>query len=513
MLQMAQINKIKKLYNTQDKSTNEIANQTNISWATAEKYIKATSEEIEKMGTRNRQRIVTTDAVVNRINQLINDEITNNVPRKQRYTSYSIHKILKSEGIYKGSARQLRKTVKIIREEHNQLKKQRKAYLELSFRHGYYLQLDHGEATIFLNGQSTVGYMFTASVPGLILRYCQFYLTKDGLAWADFHERAFQYYGGIFETCIYDNDTALVKASTKEPTKIFNDVVGHYDFKYILCNKASGWEKGQVENSVGYCRRNFLTGIPEFASMIDINIHLDNKSREDVNTKNHYETGIPLSQGLDVLKETLKELLFEHRWAITDTAIVNSQQTVSYKEHKYSVPEKFIGSQIKINISVSSISLYDNDDKLICIHPRLYQEKKDSLLLEHYYDQLERKPGAFNFAKVVQDYCFSDDLKSLRSRLLLIPEKLQYHPNTEFIKILTLQRHATVKEFETAIQLSLSYGGITYEAIKSMIQLLKIDQQPMEYSLETLPKEYQINIDHDFNLEAYSELYQQQEYV
>jgi transposase len=512
MLQMAQINKIKKLHNTQDKSTNEIANQTNISWATAKKYIKATSEEIDKMGTRNRQRIVTTDEVVNRITQLIDDEIATNVPRKQRYTSYSIHKLLKSEGIYKGSARQLRKTVKIIREEHNQLKKQRKAYLELSFKHGYYLQLDHGEATISLNGQSTVGYMFTASVPGLILRYCQFYLTKDGLAWADFHERAFQYYGGIFETCIYDNDTALVKASIKEPTKIFNDVVGHYGFKYILCNRASGWEKGQVENSVGYCRRNFLTGIPEFVSMIDINIHLDNKSREDVNTNNHYETGIPLSQGLDVLKNTLQKLRPEHHWVIADTVIVSSQQTVSYKEYKYSVPEQFIGSQIKINVSIFSVFLYDNDDKLICVHPRLYQGNNDSLLLEHFYDQLERKPGAFNFAKVVQDHCFSDELQSLRSRLLLIPEKLKNHPNTEFIKILTLQRNATVEEFESAIQLSLSYGGITYDAIKSMIQLLKIDQQPMVYSSKTLPKEYQINIDQDFNLEAYRQLYQQ-EYV
>jgi transposase len=507
MLRMDEINKIKKTYNTQDKSINEISKKFNRSWGTTKKYIDATSEKLDQRGLRKRKCLVITDEVTNRITQLIQDEISKNVPRKQRYTACYIYKLLKKEGIYKGSERQLRKSVSLIREGQHQLKKKNNSYLELDFEHGHYLQLDHGEATIVLNNIEVIGYLFTASAPGLVIRYCQFYLTKDGLSWADFHERAFKYYGGIFENCIYDNDTALVVPSTREFTKVFNDIVGHYDFKVILCNKASGWEKGGVENSVGYCRRNFLAGIPEFESLDAINIHLADKSKEDVNTVNHYQTGEPLSVGLEILKEKLNNLKPAHLWCISETVSVNSQQMIKYKNYGYSVPEKFVSFWLKINISIKEIFIYEKDDTLIQIHQRIYQGDEDSQLIEHYYDQLERKPNAFEFAKVVKKQQFSNDLKLLRERLFLIREKLSNHPNSEFIRILTLQRNATIEEFESSIKLSLSYGGITYDAIKSMINLLQIEQQPMSYSISKLPAEYQVNIDQEFNLEVYNELY------
>lgn len=73
-----------------------------------------------------------------------------------------------------------------------------KTYLELIFPLGEFLQLDHGEAEVHYLGQIKIGYLFTASVPGYCLRYCQFYLTKGSESWGDFHERSFVFFGGIF---------------------------------------------------------------------------------------------------------------------------------------------------------------------------------------------------------------------------------------------------------------------------------------------------------------------------
>ena len=45
-------------------------------------------------------------------------------------------------------------------------------------------------------GVRTKEYLFVASVPGQVLRYCQAFPIKATEAWGEFHERAFQFFGG-----------------------------------------------------------------------------------------------------------------------------------------------------------------------------------------------------------------------------------------------------------------------------------------------------------------------------
>ena len=41
------------------------------------------------------------------------------------------------------------------------------------------------------------------------------------------------------------------------------------------CNPAAGWEKGQVENQVSFIRRNMFTPKLRFASLEELNQHLE----------------------------------------------------------------------------------------------------------------------------------------------------------------------------------------------------------------------------------------------
>ncbi|NOT80284.1 MAG: hypothetical protein HOP07_14915 [Bacteriovoracaceae bacterium] len=61
-----------------------------------------------------------------------------------------------------------------------------------------------------------------------------------------------------------------------------NDMENYYNFEAIFCNKAAGWEKGSVENGVGYCRRNFLPGLPSFETMNSLNNYLKMCSHQDL---------------------------------------------------------------------------------------------------------------------------------------------------------------------------------------------------------------------------------------
>jgi transposase len=152
----------------------------------------------------------------------------------------------------------------------------------LNFEAGKYLQIDHGEVEIQLHSIRVKGYLFVASVPGLAIRYCQVYLTKSQEAWGAFHERCFWHFGGVFQFCVYDNDGAICNSKLGTANQFLSDMESYYNFEAIFCNKASGWEKGSVENGVGYCRRNFLPGLPDFESLMNLNHYLEECSQRQV---------------------------------------------------------------------------------------------------------------------------------------------------------------------------------------------------------------------------------------
>lgn len=45
----------------------------------------------------------------------------------------------------------------------------------------------------------------------------------------------------------------------------------HYLFDSVFCNVAAAWEKGAVENLVGYVRQNCLTPVPSVNSIEELN--------------------------------------------------------------------------------------------------------------------------------------------------------------------------------------------------------------------------------------------------
>lgn len=505
MLRMDEINKIKKSHIIKGKSKNQIAKETNRSWATVDSAVKIAPEGLKTKGQRpGRRKTVITGSVEQRINDFFDDEVLKTVHRKQRYTATYLFNELTKEGIYKGSDRQFRKAVKRIRKQRELEKQPPKSFLKLEFTLGQYLQVDHGPVEIILSGIRTSGYLFAAAIPGKPIRYCQVYLTKASESWGDFHEKAFAFYGGVFNKSIYDNDSVLVTAATGEPTPFFVELQGHYDFEGILCNKASGWEKGAVENSVGFCRRNYLPGCPEFDSLKSANEHLETECQQKLNE---------IDQDSKTYGETLRSLTKDlspqpgskdwGRWL--EGVSVNSQQLISYKNYKYSVPEKYVGAVLRAFVTSFEIKIFDGHEQVAC-HKRKYFEKENGLILDHYLGQLLRKPRAFEFAKVVLQEKFSRNLLELMARL---HERLgSFEGNKDFVKILLLKRTSTIEEFNYAVDLGLSYGGVNYSSIQCVLQQMQVSQNHSQLILSQLPetmKGHSVS----FDLSAYSTLCQE----
>lgn len=66
----------------------------------------------------------------------------------------------------------------------------------------------------------------------------------------------FEYLGGVPTEIWFDNTRIIV-------TERFQRFCEHYRFRPLFMNPESGWEKGNVENKVGYLRRNELVPVPD----------------------------------------------------------------------------------------------------------------------------------------------------------------------------------------------------------------------------------------------------------
>ncbi len=505
---MDELNKIRKAYFDEGENKNQLAIRFNRSWATVDALIETSREDLSNRGKRPERRpTVVTSEVVNAIEELLDVEEALKVKKKQRYTAKWIFKKLVAENLYKGKIRTLRQAVSKIRKDRSQSKSP--SFLPLEFELGSTIQIDHGEVEISLNGQRLSGYLFVASVPGATIRYCQFFLIKSMEAWGEFHERTFLFFNGIFPSVIYDNDSVLVKeilGSDRKQTNFSLSLEEHYNFTSRFCNKGAGNEKGSVENAVGFCRRNYFAGIKEFDDLSGVNKYLESECRDDIDQSNHYKTGVSLiSLSLEVRKK-LNPMTSAKSWVRWEDAKVNSYQLVSWKSHSYSVPERYVGSVVRLSIGIDHIMIFHNHE-LIASHSHQFIKGKDSLYLDHYLDQLQTKPGALWDCKAMKTHSFEPDLMRLWGCLKNRFESRT--ANKEFIKILILRRQYSKKEFMTGINLALEYGAVGHAAITNILNQLTVASPvypESDWLLKRLPHIANQNYTWNFDISQYAEL-------
>jgi len=510
VIRMDEINKIKKDFKKGHKK-GKIAKKFNRSWDSVDNIVNTPLEQLQARGKRpNRKPTKVTKEVRDEIYRLLQQEQILKVKKKQKYTSKFIFGQLKDKKIYQGSDRTIRNVVKEIREELKIV--QKNSYLPLSFEAGKVIQIDHGEADCLIGGERVRGYLFVGSLPGLTVRYCQMYPVKAQQSWGTFHDKLFNYFGGVFPEATFDNDSVLIKEvlGTEHKQTVFSvSLENHYGFESIFCNRGAGNEKGSVENAVGFCRRNYLAGLPTFLNWSELNTYLEKKCDETILNGKHYRTGTDLTVLLANAKENLLPISPEREWVKWFDCTVNSYQVVINDNHWYSVPERYIGSNVRVAVGVFKIRVYQ-DYELIAEHLRKYLPGDDSLQLDHYLDQLVKKPGALWDCAAVKKHKFEPELIELWNRLYSRLEKRQ--ANKEFIKILLLKRTFFYEDWKTSIGLALLYGSVEYASVSNILHQLTTDSLPhydekwLENFLPELQDEHYKPI---YNLSLYANLHRE----
>jgi hypothetical protein len=141
------------------------------------------------------------------------------------------------------------------------------------------------------------------------------------------------------------------KHVTSEQTD-FVHLKAHYSFKSTFCNPGQGNEKGLVENLVGWSRRNMFVPMPRVNSFEELNQLLLERCLE---YQEHTIRGRTRTVGQDfeIEKSKLTELPKRHMEPIRQVlAKVNTFATVRFEKNRYSIPVKYVGSEVTIKASV-----------------------------------------------------------------------------------------------------------------------------------------------------------------
>lgn len=175
------------------------------------------------------------------------------------------------------------------------------------------------------------------------------------------HENAFQYYGGMPEEIVYDQDhliTVSENAGDIILTGEFQVYKRQRGFRIYLCRKADPESKGKIENVVKYVKGNFADS-RIFTNIDNWNERCLEWLKRTGNNKVHNGTKKRPAEVFLLEKSHLKPvshlLSNESNTASSISRTVNKDNTIIYKSNRYSVP---IGTYRPKGLNTVAVEIY-----------------------------------------------------------------------------------------------------------------------------------------------------------
>jgi transposase len=234
---------------TGGESIRSISKSLGISRQTVKKYCEGnTHPDVRKTYERS-AAVITSDVESFILSCFLEDEVEN--IKKQKHTAKRIYDRLVNEKNFTGSYSSVRDAVRRLRAEH-EIPPQ--SDIPLTYDPGEAVQIDWGEATVYIDGQKTKISLFCARLCNSCDILVQAYRTQNQETFLEAQQRAFDFFGGVPRRVIFDNAKVAVKEGFglyAKPQDKYLSFSAHYAFTLDFCNPAKGNEKG-------LCKRQLL---------------------------------------------------------------------------------------------------------------------------------------------------------------------------------------------------------------------------------------------------------------
>jgi transposase len=411
------------------------------------------------------------------IHQILEDD--RHAPRKQRHTAQRIFQRLRDEHGYTGCASIVRAAVADWKQSRAEV------FVPLSHPPGE-AQMDFGHAEVVIGGERHTAAFFVLTLPHSDAFFVRAFPKECTESFQDGHCRAFDYFGGVPTRISYDNSkvavAAIVGPRGRTPTREFLRLASHFLFAYRFCRVRRPNEKGHVEAMVKFARSNFLVPVPEAASWEALNAELLRRCEADLGRQLRGK-GQPKGELLAAERRSLRPLPasgFEARRV--ELAQASSLSLVRFDGNDYSVPTAYAHQPVTVVGGLDEVRLVCRD-QVVARHRRHWGREHVTFDPVHYLALLERKPGAFDYARPLQEWDLPDSLAVLRRRFEAAwGEDGVRH----FIQVLRLLEKCTLGELSVAVERALAIGANTADAVRvllevtreSPVQLFRLDGRP-----------------------------------
>jgi len=262
-------------------------------------------------------------------------------------------------------------------------------------------QVDFGEVLVTLpNGAEEKRHELIVSFPWSNAGFAQvcLYETKECLCEA--LQRIFEFIGGVPMRILFDNMSSAVvhieEHGKRQLTEMFMRFTMHHRFKAEFCNPDSPNEKGNVENKVGYLRRNYLLPPPRIDDLEAFNRELLDRCMADLQ-REHYVKKEQISDLFAAEQEALIPLPRERfRVFSLEKVKTDKYSFIQYDKNQYSTSPEYAVCEMWLEVGVSELRVLNEKYEQVAVHVRKYgRQLEPTINFENYIGALSRKPRAF----------------------------------------------------------------------------------------------------------------------
>jgi len=331
--------------------------------------------------------------------------------------------------------------------------------------------VDFGAADFYENGRRVAGKYLEVSFPYSNKGYLQLFYGENMECLLEGLDSIFRHIGAVPAELWFDNTktivTEVIRGRKRETTERFDRFAEHYRMHAVFMNPGEGHEKGNVENKVGYHRRNLLVPIPRVPSVADFNCKLLDLCDRDAE-REHYRHN-----------ETIQERFaedFKHCHKLPeipfDLAGRRSVRTNNWGKftlhkgmHEYSVSPKYANTTVHLKLTSSLVIVLDENLREIVSHRRLYGDsKQQSMDWLPYLRQLSIRPRALKYSGIYE--LMPPDMKQFIEGL----------SNAETGKVLKILADLTDRTgFDSALHTVREALGYGAESLKNLYRRLYAD--------------------------------------
>jgi len=401
------------------------------------------------------------------------------VHKKQRHTAQRIFDRLRDERGFSGR-------YTIVREYVAQATlRGREMFVPLSHRPGH-AQADFGEADGYIDGKKVRFHYFCMDLPHSDGCFVKAYPAETAEAFCDGHVAAFDFFGGVPKSILYDNTrlavAKIVKGGQRLRSRMFAELQSHYLFDDRFGRPGKGNDKGKVEGLVGYVRRNHMTPLPVAASYDALNAgFLDACTKRGRAILRGQTTTITERMQADkAVFMRLPPAPYDSCHKVATS--VSSLSLVRYRNNDYSVPTRYGHHEVLAKGYVDRVEIACRGET-IAVHARSYDTADFVYNPLHYLALLEHKSKALDQAAPLDNWELAECIHRLRR---LMEARMGNAGRREFIQVLRLMENFHQHQVEQAVAEALRLGAISFDAVK-MLLLARLENRPARLDLTFYP--------------------------